>query len=101
MNVPGFSAVDSLRKSTQNYPRSSGGSGVPASAAVLGQLRSLGSQTGAMSVGRRIGGPRTGFTCSGFACTCRGDQDCNDMYSTGLCGDVGVCDENGCWCLRI
>lgn len=51
-------------------------------------------------------GTGLGFTCSGLRCTCSGDDDCNDMFSTGLCGDVAQCyeDSNGgvrCECLRL
>ena len=45
-----------------------------------------------------------GFECSGPLCICSGDDDCNDMFSTDLCGD-GICFEDGnggvvCLCLR-
>lgn len=43
------------------------------------------------------------FSCNGLECSCRGDNDCNDLFSTGLCGDVASCD-NGtgrCSCLRV
>jgi hypothetical protein len=49
-----------------------------------------------------FGGVKTlGYTCSGLMCTCSGDADCNDMFTSDVCGDVAVCDENGCSCLRI
>jgi hypothetical protein len=38
------------------------------------------------------GGTRAGYTCSGLKCTCTGDDDCNDMFSDGVCGDVSSCD---------
>lgn len=48
--------------------------------------------------------PRLGFECSGLLCICTGDADCNDLFSSGLCGD-GICFEDGsgnvvCLCLR-
>lgn len=46
----------------------------------------------------------TQFTCSGLKCSCSGDSDCNDMFSSGLCGDIASCDETVgvvCGCLRI
>jgi hypothetical protein len=41
------------------------------------------------------------FNCEGLLCTCTGDADCNDMFTTAGCGDIAVCDERGCACLRI
>ena len=49
----------------------------------------------------RLGGGRLNFNCEGLLCSCSGDDDCNDMFTTGGCGDIAVCDERGCWCLRI
>jgi hypothetical protein len=48
-------------------------------------------------------GPKsiTNFTCQGLECTCTGDPDCNDMFGSGVCGDIAVCNENGCSCLRL
>src|SRR5687768_1146041 len=48
--------------------------------------------------------PQLGFECSGPLCICSGDDDCNDLFSTGLCGD-GICFEDGdggvvCICIR-
>lgn len=40
--------------------------------------------------GRNVGG-RLGFTCMGPLCACSGDPDCNDLFSTGLCGSNAVC----------
>jgi hypothetical protein len=45
-----------------------------------------------------------GFDCSGPLCICSGDDDCNDMFTTGLCGDA-ICfsDSAGnvvCLCIR-
>jgi hypothetical protein len=39
-----------------------------------------------------VGGTRAGYTCSGLKCTCTGDDDCNDMFEDGVCGDVTSCD---------
>lgn len=49
----------------------------------------------------RLGGGRLNFNCEGLLCSCSGDEDCNDMFVRGGCGDIAVCDERGCWCLRI
>lgn len=33
-----------------------------------------------------------GFTCNGLFCRCEGDSDCNDMFSSDVCGCCfGVC----------
>lgn len=42
------------------------------------------------------------FECSGPFCVCRGDEDCNDMFSTDVCGPVAECNYNTgvCICLR-
>ena len=41
-----------------------------------------------------------GFTCSGGACACEGDADCNDLFTTNLCGPLAICIDNRCYCLR-
>jgi hypothetical protein len=51
----------------------------------------------------RLGG-RLGFACGPLGCVCSGDPDCNDMFSSGVCGD-GICFEDGsggvvCVCIR-
>jgi hypothetical protein len=38
------------------------------------------------------GGGGLGYSCSGLVCTCTGDEDCNDMFGDGVCGDVASCD---------
>lgn len=52
-----------------------------------------------------VGGVALGFSCSRLACSCSGDDDCNDMFSSGVCGDIASCDETGggvrCGCLRF
>ena len=42
------------------------------------------------------------FSCGSTSCTCRGDRDCNDMFSTTVCGGRAVCDNTTgeCSCLR-
>jgi hypothetical protein len=49
----------------------------------------------------RIGGVTLNFNCEGLLCSCSGDDDCNDMFTRGGCGDIAACDERGCWCFRI
>ncbi len=31
------------------------------------------------------------FSCSGSGCVCKGDDDCNDMFSTNVCGRFAIC----------
>jgi hypothetical protein len=40
------------------------------------------------------------FSCNGVFCGCRGDADCNDMFSTNVCGSRAVCIDNVCYCDR-
>ena len=49
------------------------------------------SRTGALNNGN---GAAAGFTCDDGAntCTCVGDDDCNDMFGSGLCGGQASCD---------
>ncbi len=49
----------------------------------------------------RMSGRTLNFSCEGILCTCSGDDDCNDMFTRGGCGDIAVCDEHGCWCFRL
>jgi hypothetical protein len=49
-----------------------------------------------------------GYSCSGLVCTCTGDEDCNDMFGDGVCGDVASCDTTNpqqpictCFILRV
>lgn len=51
--------------------------------------------------GVRFRPPQTNFTCQGLECTCSGTPDCNDMFGSGVCGDIAACTENGCACLRL
>jgi hypothetical protein len=48
-------------------------------------------------------GPRNSYSCSGLMCTCQGDADCNDMFSSGKCGDVASCESTTgiCKCLML
>lgn len=43
------------------------------------------------------------FSCNMTSCTCRGDHDCNNMFSSTVCGKSAVCDTSSgveCSCLR-
>ena len=53
-----------------------------------------------------VGSSSSGFQCTGLHCSCDSDLDCNDMFSTNVCGDVAQCYEEkdgsvSCECLRI
>lgn len=47
--------------------------------------------------------PKANYTCSGLECTCTGDADCNDMFSSGKCGDISSCETTTgvCKCLIV
>lgn len=54
------------------------------------------------SINTKVSGT-SNFSCNGFQCQCRGDADCNDLFSTGLCGDIASCDTGTgvCRCYRL
>ena len=68
-------------------------------------------KSGYMNVPRTVG-PRTpipprggtmNFSCGMTSCTCHGDADCNNMFSSSVCGRSAVCDTSSgveCSCLR-
>lgn len=39
-------------------------------------------------------------SCFDNYCVCSGDEDCNDMFSSGLCGDEAVCMGEICICVK-
>lgn len=45
-------------------------------------------------------GSALGFTCAPWGCVCTGDDDCNDMFSTRVCGPWAICIDNVCYCSR-
>lgn len=47
----------------------------------------------------RLGTVGLGFNCNPLFCACRGDADCNDMFTTSLCGRA-ICIDDVCYCLR-
>jgi len=53
---------------------------------------------------RGLPGGAVAFTCSPGRCDCHGDDDCNDMFGSGVCGDIAACWTTGggvdCACLR-
>jgi hypothetical protein len=50
---------------------------------------------------RHVAGGRLNFDCGDLACYCRGDEDCNDLFSGTKCGPIAICTEDGCVCIRI
>ena len=69
------------------------------------QKKALRRRIAAAPVSCRRPNPRTTdrYTCSGLACQCVGDEDCNDMFEHANCGDIASCDTTGsepvCSCL--
>lgn len=98
-NLPGFQGELALSSSARGY-RGFAGAGAPAyRPRVVSQLTAPPGAPGRS--GQRLATGRLGFACGGFACTCSGDEDCNDMFSTGACGDIAQCVDDMCWCLRF
>jgi len=59
-------------------------------------------RTQKLSLSRRPGGGGgLNFSCQNLVCVCTGDQDCNDLFTSDLCGDIAICYPDGCVCLRI
>lgn len=48
----------------------------------------------------KVGGGLS-FSCNAVFCACRGDADCNDMFSTSVCGPKAICIDNVCYCGRL
>ncbi|HEV7779938.1 MAG TPA: hypothetical protein VGO58_01665 [Chitinophagaceae bacterium] len=44
--------------------------------------------------------PSVQFQCSQKFCVCSGDADCNDMFTTNVCGPDAACFGNSCVCYR-
>ena len=40
------------------------------------------------------------FSCNGTLCICKGDTDCNDMFTTNVCGIHAICVGSYCYCAR-
>jgi hypothetical protein len=53
-----------------------------------------GEETTTAALARGGGGAVGSFTCDDSAgtCTCVGDDECNEMFGSGLCGPVASCD---------
>ena len=40
------------------------------------------------------------FSCVGGICWCSGDNDCNNMFVSNVCGDAAVCIDDKCYCAQ-
>jgi hypothetical protein len=88
---PGFTAEASLYKSGANY-QPIGVSGTPiAETLFVGRVYP--------QLPKTIGGES--FTCDGLVCTCSGLADCNDMWLSNVCGQIGQCEGDSCFCFRL
>jgi hypothetical protein len=54
-----------------------------------------------LNLSRRPGGGGLNFSCENLVCVCTGDKDCNDLFTSDLCGDISICYPDGCFCLRL
>lgn len=106
MRIPNQSIGQAYTRSTFS---TSVGAGVAFSQAMLraapspylGRSRKLGPMV--TDGGRRdipILDMRPAFSCGSVVCGCSGDDDCNDMFSSGVCGDLAVCIDGNCFCFR-
>jgi hypothetical protein len=80
MNMPTFSADESLYKSSRHYVARG------YTPALTGEIYP--------ALTRRLS-----FSCNAVVCACRGDADCNDLFTTNLCGRA-ICYDDVCWCVR-
>jgi len=57
----------------------------------------------AMKVAIHRGGGGLNYDCNALACVCKGDDDCNNLFSSGKCGPLAVCnaDTGECFCLTL
>lgn len=51
-------------------------------------------------VSYKLSSTSTQFACSSEFCMCKGDSDCNDMFTTNVCGPNAVCFGDLCVCAR-
>lgn len=100
MAIPGFTAEAAAAAPSGHYQlrsRSDGLDGRVRPAQALSYRTASGFHFGASRQG-------LGFSCGALGCVCTGDADCNDMFSTNVCGPNAVCFESGsgvvCVCLR-
>jgi uncharacterized protein YlzI (FlbEa/FlbD family) len=66
----------------------------------IGTLRDFRKIRGLPTTGQRLPTGSIAFECNPLYCVCRGDRDCNDMFSTNVCGAITVCVNGTCVCRR-
>lgn len=67
-----------------------------------GKIKSLSlvSKGGTVLGSIAVTGTSTQFQCNRQLCYCSGDADCNDMFTTNVCGPNAICIDNACICAR-
>jgi hypothetical protein len=85
MNIPGFTAEDSLYKTSGHRTyRVPNRFGTHQASTVIPQMPRSGGRT---------------LCYASIGCFCNSDAACNAMFSEpGLCGNTAYCDERGCFC---
>jgi hypothetical protein len=106
MDMPGFTADASLRNRSGSYRALHAGIASPHHGLAFPQFYSL-DRLAFIGPGRpRTIGPVGHFKCGwsdathSAQCSCVGDRDCNDMFTSGVCGENASCDTgtNQCTC---
>jgi hypothetical protein len=96
MNLPGFTAEASAPWNNGHYRLLSNSHGTHGHVLTAQALVSPAATRFRMGLGAQM----LGFTCGGAGCICVGDADCNDMFSTNVCGPYAVCSDSVCVCSR-
>lgn len=67
----------------------------------IGLTSDIRAQRAAAAHGAIGGGRRLNYDCGDLACACTGDDDCENLFTSGKCGPIAVCYPDGCVCIRI
>lgn len=67
----------------------------------IGLTSDIRAQRAVAARGMTGGSRHLNFDCGDLACACTGDDDCNDLFTSGKCGPIAVCYPDGCVCIRI
>lgn len=81
MNIPGFTAEDSLHKTSSRYKSVITRIGDNVEQRVIPQI----------GVGGNVGSVGLGFDCGPAGCSCTGDDDCTLMFEKVACGPGSYC----------
>jgi hypothetical protein len=106
MIMPGYTAEASLYGKRGRYRTELGVRPEADAGAPRGDLLYPQAMHAAAMAGSSAGFSRAslGFTCGRGGCVCSGDMDCNDMFTTNVCGPNAVCFNLGgqviCVCSR-